>query len=65
MIVGRVKANKQVLVSFSIGKNKDEVKYFVMLLQCMRVTYYWASHGNLIGRPLMTGVRIGILCERQ
>jgi hypothetical protein len=29
------------------GKLKK--KYFVMLFQCKRVTYYWAGHGNLTG----------------
>jgi hypothetical protein len=36
------------------------MKYFVMLFQYKRVTYYWAGHGNLTGRSLMTGLRIGI-----
>uniref|UniRef100_A0A2N9GTF8 CCHC-type domain-containing protein n=1 Tax=Fagus sylvatica TaxID=28930 RepID=A0A2N9GTF8_FAGSY len=44
------KVNKQVLVSFSIGKYKDEVLCDVV--QCMRVTYYWAGHGNLTGRNM-------------
>uniref|UniRef100_A0A2N9HPK0 RNA-directed DNA polymerase n=1 Tax=Fagus sylvatica TaxID=28930 RepID=A0A2N9HPK0_FAGSY len=35
------------------------MKYFVMLFLCMRVTYYWAGHGNLTGRPFMMGSRIG------
>jgi hypothetical protein len=56
---GEVKVNKQVLISFSIGKYKDEVLCDVF--QCKHVTYYWAGHDNLIGRSLMTGLRIGIL----
>jgi hypothetical protein len=43
------------------GLRVSEIKYFVMLFQCMRVSYYWAGRNNLIGRPLMTGSRICIL----
>ena len=42
-------------------QGSTRMKYFVMLLQCVRVTYYWVGHGNLTGKPLMMGSRIGIL----
>ena len=34
---GKVKVNKQVLVSFQLGSTR--MKYFVILFQCMRVTF--------------------------
>jgi hypothetical protein len=60
-VSGEVKENKQVLFFFFFQLGGTRMKYFVMLFQCIRVTYYWAGHGNLIGRPFMTGSRIGIL----
>ena len=42
MIVGEVKTNKQVLVSFSIGKYKDEVLYDVIPMHAGHI---------LLGRP--------------
>ena len=36
------------------------MKYFVMLFQCMQVTFYWASLGSLTERSIITGSRIGI-----
>ena len=56
---GEVKVNKQVLVSFLIGRYKDEVLCDVVPTH--RVTYYWVSHGNLIGRSIIMGSRIGTL----
>jgi hypothetical protein len=56
---GEVKVNKQVLVSFSIGRYKDEELCDVVPMHA--AYYYWAGRGNLIGWPIMTGSRIGIL----
>ena len=42
MIVGEVKTNKQVLVSFSVGKYKDEVLYDVIPMHAGHI---------LLGRP--------------
>ena len=56
---GEVKVNEQVPVSFLIGRYKDEVLCDVVPMH--EVTYYWAGHGNLIGRSIMIGSRIGTL----
>jgi hypothetical protein len=52
---GKIKENKQVLISFSIGKYKDEVLCDVV--ECMRVTYYWAGHGNLTRKAIHDGFK--------
>ena len=44
---------------FQLGGTR--MKYFVMLFQCMRVTFYWTGLGSLTERSIMTGSRIGIL----
>ena len=31
------------------------MKYFVMLFQCMWVTFYWVGLGSLTKRSIMTG----------
>ena len=49
-----VSVQKQVLVSFSIGKHR----FFVMLSLYMLLTSYWSSLGNLIGEPIITISRI-------
>ena len=42
---GEVKVNKQVLISFSIGRYSNEVLCDVV--PCMLVIYFWGSLGNL------------------
>ena len=56
---GEVKVNKQVLVSFSIERYKDEVLYDVVLMHAGHILL--AGQGSLIGRSIMTGSRIGII----
>ena len=57
---GEIKVNKQVLVSFSIGKYKDEVLCDVVPMHAGHILL-GRPCGNLTRRSLMTGSRIGIL----
>ena len=45
---GEVKVNKQVLVSFSIGRYSE--KCFVMWFLCMLAISWWGDRGNMIER---------------
>ena len=40
------------------------MKYFVILFQCMRVTFNWVGLGSLTKRSIMMGSRIGILLQK-
>ena len=53
---GDIRVTKQVLVSFSIGKYKDEVLCDVALMHAEHLLL--GIHGNLIERLLMMGTKI-------
>jgi hypothetical protein len=45
---GEVRVDRQVLVTFSIGKYQ-RMRYFVMLCLCMLAIFCWGGHGSMIG----------------